>query len=234
MKNIFISLSIFVAFFAKAQQSELINNIWYLEKVIINGTEHYAPTSNPLPQMIQTNFSDNQFLTTVCVDFFGAEVSYTSTEITIQSAAIGLSDCPQFPDYNDFKNLYYFPVLSDGMTQFPYELDFLIENAGDYKRLTLTNPAGNTAIYNNIILSATDFNKTNDITLFPNPATNILNIETSQKISGIIIYDASGKMVKTVQNTGKTIDISTLQNGVYHLEIFTDKGKIYKKFVVNN
>ncbi|MDR2204758.1 MAG: T9SS type A sorting domain-containing protein [Flavobacteriaceae bacterium] len=77
-------------------------------------------------------------------------------------------------------------------------------------------------------------NKTDDITLFPNPATTILNIETSLKIERINVYDVSGKLVKTAQNAGKNIDVSRLQNGVYHLEIFTDRGKLFKKFIVNN
>ncbi|MDR2205143.1 MAG: T9SS type A sorting domain-containing protein [Flavobacteriaceae bacterium] len=233
MKKIVISLSVFAVFFAKAQQPELIGNTWYLEKTVISGTEYFPPTSAPEIQ-IQAIFLNDSYLTQVC-DFFYGDVSlYTPTEIIIQTWGIGLQECPPWQDdYNDFQDNIYYSVLSNNYGgSLPYTLDYLIENVDNYKRLTLTNPDGDTAIYNNIVLSATDLGKTDEISLFPNPVTAVLNIETSLKIERINVYDASGKVVKTAQNVGKTIDISRLQNGVYHLEIFTDKGKVFRKIVV--
>ncbi|MDR2206077.1 MAG: T9SS type A sorting domain-containing protein, partial [Flavobacteriaceae bacterium] len=91
-----------------------------------------------------------------------------------------------------------------------------------------------TAIYSTeCILSVNETEKLN-IEIYPNPAKSVLNIETSLKIEKINVYDTSGKIVKTLQNAGKTIDVSRLQNGVYHLEIFTDRGKVFRKFIVNN
>jgi hypothetical protein len=86
-----------------------------------------------------------------------------------------------------------------------------------------------------ILLAATDFGNKNDyLKIYPNPAKSVLNIETTLKIERINIYDASGKMVKTWQSVGKNIDVSQLKNGIYHLEIFTDKGRFYEKFLVGN
>jgi hypothetical protein len=100
----------------------------------------------------------------------------------------------------------------------------------DTVSLDFTNPFDGTIFLD----TAEPGNKTDDIVLFPNPATAILNIETSLKIEKINVYDTSGKIVKTLQNARKTIDVSRLQKGVYHLEIFTDKGKVLKKIVVGN
>jgi hypothetical protein len=85
-----------------------------------------------------------------------------------------------------------------------------------------------------VALNTTEIgNKTDEITLFPNPANGILNIETLSKIDKINVYDASGKQVlRFSKNAGNKIDVSKLNNGVYHLEIFTDKGKISKKLLI--
>jgi hypothetical protein len=91
-----------------------------------------------------------------------------------------------------------------------------------------------TPIVGTIFLNATETgNKNISLKLFPNPAKDILNIETSLKIEKINVYDASGKVVKILQNIGKSIDVSTLKTGVYHLEIFTDKGRFYEKVLIN-
>jgi hypothetical protein len=228
MKNLMITLLVaFTGFFAKAQQEELINNTWYLEKVVISGTEHYIPTSYPDPTIIRTEFYDDHFFAGVCFDFFSADVSsYTSTEIIVQGRSEGLMDCPQFPDYNDFKNLYYFPVLSNDWAQSAYALGYLIENIGIYKRLTLTNSNGDTAVYYNYnFLSTADLrNKTDGITLFPNPVKGILTIEGGKlKIENARIYDLSGKLVKTF--SGNSVNVSDLQKGTYLLMI---DGKSFK------
>jgi hypothetical protein len=231
-----VSLLFFVAFFAKSQQQELINNTWYLEKLVLSNQEYYFPNipvagNLPKPEGKFMFYNNNSFLTRICNDF-GGGISYTESKITIFGASLTLGGCPS--GYDDYEGLYFGQFFGGNTVDgfFP-TYDYLIENAGDYKRLTLTNPNGDTAIYNNIVLSAADFGKANDIKLFPNPAKDILNIETSLKIEKINVYDASGKVVKTFQSAGKTIDVFALKAGVYHLEIFTDKGRFYEKVLIN-
>jgi len=70
------------------------------------------------------------------------------------------------------------------------------------------------------------------VSVFPNPATNKLNITLSGK-SEIKIFNFEGLLMKSfVANNGKiNLDISTLLNGIYLIEVKTEKGIAVKKFV---
>ena len=68
-------------------------------------------------------------------------------------------------------------------------------------------------------------------TLYPNPTSDILNIETQQKISKIEIFDLSGKLVKSVEGKAKNISVSNLTNGMYLIKLYTESGVMNSKFI---
>ena len=72
----------------------------------------------------------------------------------------------------------------------------------------------------------------NSITLFPNPATDLIHVtsNSSQSIISLTVLDQISKVVLT-KNESKTVDVSGLQNGVYFIKIETDKGSSVKKFI---
>jgi len=59
-----------------------------------------------------------------------------------------------------------------------------------------------------------------NIVIFPNPTTGIINIE-NESISDVFIYDETGKLLKNTTNTS-SINISNLPKGLYFLEIFSN------------
>jgi len=69
--------------------------------------------------------------------------------------------------------------------------------------------------------------------LYPNPTSDILNIQTEQKISRVEIYDTAGKLVKTKSGNEKKIGISQLINGLYFIKIYSDGAVIDSKFIKN-
>lgn len=82
-----------------------------------------------------------------------------------------------------------------------------------------------------------------NIVLFPNPASKHLRIKLSQSIQGyvnVLIYDNSGRLVKQREaaqmplSGSLNIDISGLDNGIYHLLIRTKKQIRTEKFIVLN
>ena len=81
----------------------------------------------------------------------------------------------------------------------------------------------------------------NSVSIFPNPAKNILNLDFSNLAHDssieINIYDLQGKIVMSkfrTENPINTIDISALQNGFYILKIQTENAtQLTKKFVIN-
>jgi len=71
-----------------------------------------------------------------------------------------------------------------------------------------------------------------EITIYPNPATNNITIESPQA-AVIEITNIQGQLVKTITaNTNKTdIDVSSFPGGVYIVEVKTDKGVSENKFI---
>lgn len=72
--------------------------------------------------------------------------------------------------------------------------------------------------------------KDNDgILIYPNPAENQVNIQSSRDIDSIVIYDLSGREVMRQNMNGKTqnVNIQALSAGTYLVQIF-NKGKLLK------
>lgn len=71
-----------------------------------------------------------------------------------------------------------------------------------------------------------------NINIFPNPATDNLNIDTNYQNLAINIYDINGKLV--LKSNKKQINISSLQTGIYLLNISSENSNntITKKLIV--
>lgn len=68
------------------------------------------------------------------------------------------------------------------------------------------------------------------IIISPNPVKDIINI--SEDVSNIRISDLSGKMVKQISNSEKSINVSNLIKGTYIISAVTKTGEIInKKFI---
>lgn len=83
--------------------------------------------------------------------------------------------------------------------------------------------------YNSKLLSN---NPTDRITIFPNPAENVITIKSNEQIINIKIYSIEGNLLKECASKNK-IDISFLAKGSYLIEIKT-KGKVYRKVQIKN
>lgn len=67
--------------------------------------------------------------------------------------------------------------------------------------------------------------------VFPNPATHTIHIESSNPVSFIRIFNSMG--VEIVQSANVTINISALQKGIYFYEAKTPNGTVRGSFVKN-
>jgi hypothetical protein len=68
--------------------------------------------------------------------------------------------------------------------------------------------------------------------IYPNPAKNVITIESKQNIE-IEIYSIEGKKIKSFKliNNKTDIDVLDLASGVYILNALTDKGIVTHKFI---
>jgi hypothetical protein len=67
--------------------------------------------------------------------------------------------------------------------------------------------------------------------VFPNPATDVLNISSSEEVTTVSVLSLDGKVVSTTTNN-KQVDVSKLRTGVYIYEVTTVSGeKVINKFM---
>lgn len=82
--------------------------------------------------------------------------------------------------------------------------------------------------------AVTKDNNAAEISIFPNPATNQIQVINLNSLSNYSITNSDGRQCKKgVLNNTKTIDISTLPKGVYYINFYTDNSSTVHKLLVN-
>ena len=91
-----------------------------------------------------------------------------------------------------------------------------------------------------LVMQSTNFtvgvNKVNSNTsfnVFPNPTNSLLNI-TSENGGAVKIFNALGNVVKQFNHNGGNVrlDVSNLSNGMYFVQLTSDKGVVTKSIIV--
>lgn len=75
----------------------------------------------------------------------------------------------------------------------------------------------------------------NQFLVYPNPSSSVLNVQTDLEIQNVLVYNALGQIVISVNNINtNTTQINTraLENGVYVIAIMTDKKVMTQQFQV--
>ena len=131
----------------------------------------------------------------------------------------GTKSNPNFepPVENPFglKNAYYLA--------FPSFID--IDDDGDFDILA-GEIYGNFQFYRNSekVANVTKEELDNSLSIYPNPAADILHLELSVSPKSIEIIDIHGRTILTPDNMSSKINISSLQTGSYYLKIRSTDG----------
>lgn len=85
----------------------------------------------------------------------------------------------------------------------------------------------------------TDVNETfaAQVTMYPNPANNVLNIDNCNDVTSINVLDYTGRVVMVIANNGDaklSINISDLNSGVYLVQLNGVQGESTVKRIVKN
>ena len=72
------------------------------------------------------------------------------------------------------------------------------------------------------------------IIIYPNPARNQISISSNDEftINEIIIYNQFGQILLHINKTTKNIDVSTLSQGIYVIELVMDDLRLRKKLII--
>ncbi len=121
----------------------------------------------------------------------------------------------------------------------PYGSSCYVTDYDRYTGFNTSNPSGYRE-YRWVITQAgnlgTEELLSESISVYPNPTNDILNIEVADaQIQSLRIYDLNGALVKSIdhQNDFTQVNVSHLENGIYLIEIGTEKGTEIKRFVKN-
>jgi len=233
MKNlILISCFFTTGLLIKAQQQELIENTWYLEKISDEGGTYYPPNSGEFDEITLNFFMEGEigyFLTGVCANIEADVTSLSDNQIYIDNyTCCGEDSCTE-PNNVDFENNY-----SD-FFRWEVNLSYLItENTDGSLTLFLGNSIFSEAYFRNQKLSTSEVlgqNQENFQLVFHN---NELIITSSKSTAeSVSIYNLTGKMVLTTEvSLLQKINMVGLPNGIYIVKIIDKNGKSHIKKII--
>ncbi len=110
----------------------------------------------------------------------------------------------------------------------PYSLTFdsngdvLITDIGD-KKIKKLNVAS---------LAVTAFLNENEITIYPNPTTDFVQISSNEGVKAIKLFDLSGKLLTSKDNPGNEISLTHYPKGMYMMNILFESGKTETRKIV--
>jgi hypothetical protein len=115
------------------------------------------------------------------------------------------------------------PIAADGVGSYLQLISTTLDN----------NLASSWIASSNNSLLTTSFDETSIISIYPNPVTRFLNIRSIEPMSGIKIFDVSGKLIFDLKQKSKEIqtDWSKYPNGFYFVTIYDETDFITKKII---
>lgn len=101
----------------------------------------------------------------------------------------------------------------------------------DYNFPIETNDANTTYA----VLSTTEFDIDQSVSVYPNPVKNVVTILAKENITSITLFDVSGRLLQTKLNSSLEVklDLSNRASGVYFIKIQTEKGIKVEKILKN-
>jgi hypothetical protein len=140
---------------------------------------------------------------------------------------------------------WYWPGGSGGYSASTASLGLIPGMVGQdlylYNNTAIGNTVSKIAGYDNILvefantgtLSANELSDkfaTKSIKIYPNPTSDVLNIQTDSKINNISVSDMTGRRVN-IKLDGDKVDVSTLPAGNYLINVETKDGISTEKFI---
>lgn len=75
---------------------------------------------------------------------------------------------------------------------------------------------------------------TETVGIYPNPTNGILNIKADSLIESVSVINMVGQKLSNIQFSNNQINISSLSNGIYIVELKLKNGQIFSKKVIKN
>ena len=112
--------------------------------------------------------------------------------------------------------------------------NFTASSNGNYAVIVTQNSCSDTSACVNIsTVGIKEVNSLTGIKLYPNPTNSSFTISGVELNTTIAIYNAIGKLVKSIQSSDNntTIELSEYSNGIYFIKIKNNKGESIQKLI---
>ena len=219
---LFIFSFLFILGFSQPYSILLSNVEWKIVKVQWDNVDYYPPPPLSTFGTLTFNYSENTFRGTFYNSVMGELVfgennskSFRVLSHAITLAMYGGENQDAVNAFDGMTTQFYFgnPTTSD----FTFEYQEVMSG----RNLVITNPAGNKIFYSNLILGTSE-NTRQNVSVYPNPATDVLFIDNLKPNSSLELTDNSGKVVKLISNNNAAqteIKIKNLASGIYYLKV---------------
>ena len=148
--------------------------------------------------------------------FTNASVEHT---YTFAPTTIGCYRLEVYDSYGDgitYGTPGYFKLMAEDGTQ-------IFRNNGNF---------GSQATYMIDVTRTVDIEEyTSETAIYPNPATDMINISTDNQIQRVEIFNMQGQLVKVQTGEVTSISVKDLANGLYTLKLPTDNGTSMHKII---
>ena len=115
-----------------------------------------------------------------------------------------------------------------------------LSHFGTYQNRSVNSITEATTIYTNVTTATNSDFENMDISVFPNPSSDLIAIQINGLVSEdmkVELFDIAGKLVSSTQiNEGQTIayfDVQTLYAGTYLVNISNGKDTLVNKVVIS-
>ncbi len=107
-----------------------------------------------------------------------------------------------------------------------------IDNDGDMDVIASSQNDDKIAWYENLTILGVEENQIDTIKIYPNPTDGLLYIDANiESIKGATVFDILGKKVLQLEGNKQQVDISSLESGMYFLNLKTESGQFNQKII---
>lgn len=153
----------------------------------------------------------------------GTNISFTTTS----EATLTLVFNPDYTGTVKIDGTTYTPSSTNGIvtiSSLPAGTHTILKGSGSSYLFYMST------VYNSIS-GISNTNQSTSIQLYPNPVSNLLNINSNEKVTKIEIFSISGQIITQLNGNSSSIDLSNLSSGNYLIKIHTQNGVLTKLIV---
>lgn len=175
-----------------------------------------------------TGFSQNQKVTSSPNPFIN------STQITLHDLENDTVDVDIYNIVGQLVDSYFNNIVLSGTVTVTFNAHSLDDGVFIVRTSINSDEEIIQIVKDSTATSVTPLSNNKEITLYPNPAKDHININSNEPIETISIYNSKGTLVKESSNLKHTgfLDISNLSAGIYVTKIKTRKSLYTQKLII--